>query len=643
MGQNLFEKIIAAHLVSGEMVAGKEIGVRIDQTLTQESLGAMAYLQFEALNIPKVKTQLSVAYCDHLLSQYGPANADVHRYHETVTDKYGIVFSKPGNGICHQVHLERFSQPGKTLIGGDSHTVTCGAAGMVAIGVGGLDVALAMGGSPFFMTYPKVKKVILRGKLKTWSTAKDVILEVLKKITTKGNVGTVLEYGGDGIESLTVPERSTIANMGAETGGTTSIFPSDGMTRRFFIAQEREDQWQELLPDADAQYDEVIELDLAAVEPNVALPHSPDKVVAVKEAGDIVVDQVLIGSCTNSSYLDLMLVAEMLKGKKVHPHVSFGVVPGSRQVMQMISENGAMAHILASGARFFEPGCGFCVGQGQSPQTAGVSVRTNNRNFLGRSGTQDGQVYLVSPVVAAATALTGKLTDPRDLRMEYPNITLPEKYKIDDSQILFPTGTKEIYRSEIIGTPPYNTAMPRELKSEVAIKVGDMINTDDIIPGGEAMNYRANIPKSCEFIFQFIDSKFPQTCRGIVAKGAAPVIVGGESYGQGSSREHAAVCPMYMGVRTLIAISIERIHKANLINFGILPLRFANAVDYGSIDKGDELVIDDIYETIYSDQITVRNVTKGRSFVVLNETTQRQRDIILKGGLLNYTTAATAQ
>ncbi|MBU2699637.1 aconitate hydratase [Sporomusaceae bacterium BoRhaA] len=639
MGHNLFEKIISTHLVKGEMAAGKEIGIRIDQTLTQESLGAMAYLQFEALKIPKVKTKLSVAYCDHLLSQYGPANADVHRYHETVTDKYGIVFSKPGNGICHQVHLERFSCPGQTLIGGDSHTVTSGAAGMVAIGVGGLDVALAMGGSPFFMTYPKVKKVVLRGKLKTWVTAKDVILEVLKKLTTKGNVGTVLEYGGDGIAHLTVPERSTIANMGAETGVTTSIFPSDEMTRKFFIAQDREEQWQELLPDADAKYDEVIEIDLAAIEPNVALPHSPDKVVTVKEAGEVVVDQVLIGSCTNSSYLDLMMVAEMLKGRKVHPHVSFGVVPGSRQVMSMIAKNGALSYILESGARILETGCNFCVGQGQSPQTAGVSVRTNNRNFVGRSGTQDGKVYLTSPLVAVATALTGKLTDPRELGIEYPEIHLPEKYAIDDSLILFPTGKKEIYRSEIIGTPPYNTEMPTELKSEVAIKVGNMINTDDIIPGGQAMNYRANVPKSCEFIFQFVDSKFPKNCKDIVAKGKTPVIVGGESYGQGSSREHAAVCPMYMGVRTLIAISIERIHKANLINFGILPLKFADAADYSKIEQGDELVIDDIYKSIYLDKITVRNITKGTSFTTVNETTQRQRDIILKGGLLNYTIA----
>lgn len=637
MGQNLFEKIISTHLVSGEMVAGKEIGIAIDQTLTQDSLGAMAYLQFEALNIPKIKTKLSVSYCDHLMAQYGPANADVHRYLETVADKHGIVFSKPGNGICHQVHLERFSRPGQTLIGGDSHTVTCGAAGMVAVGVGGLDVALAMGGSPFYMTYPKVRKVILNGNLKPWSTAKDVILAILQRLTTKGNVATVLEYAGDGIANMTVPERSTIANMGAETGVTTSIFPSDQMTRRFFIAQDREEEWRELLPDADAKYDEIIEIDLSQIEPSVAVPHSPDKVKHVKEAGDIVVDQVVVGSCTNSSFLDLMVVSEMLKGRKVNPHVSFGVVPGSRQVLSMISENRALNHIISSGARILESGCGFCVGQGQSPQTAGVSVRTNNRNFLGRSGTQDGAVYLTSPETAAATALTGKLTDPRDLGLEHPKIALPEKYGVDDSLVLFPTGEKEVFRSVIIGTPPYNTAMPTELKSEVAIKVGNLINTDDIIPGGEAMNYRANIPKSCEFVFQFVDSQFPKQCKDIVGRGNAPVIVAGESYGQGSSREHAALCPMYMGVRTVIAVSIERIHKANLINFGILPLRFEDTADYDSVEKGDVLVIDDIYKTIQSSHIVVRNVTKQTSFSVLNETTTREKEVILKGGLLNYT------
>ena len=639
MGKNIVEKIIASHLVSGEMAAGNEVGITIDQTLTQDSLGAMAYLQFEALNIPKVKTKLSVSYCDHLMAQYGPANADVHRYLETVADRHGIVFSKPGNGICHQVHLERFSRPGHTLIGGDSHTVTCGAAGMLAIGVGGLDVALAMGGSPFYMTFPKVKKVILRGKLKEWSTAKDVILEVLKRLTTKGNVSIVLEYGGDGIACMSVPERATIANMGAETGVTTSLFPSDEMTRKFFIAQAREDQWQELLPDKDAAYDETIEIDLSAVEPNVALPHTPDNVVKVRDAGNVAVDQVLIGSCTNSSYLDLMTVAGMLKGRKVDPHVSFGVVPGSRQVLSMIAENGALSHIMAAGARILESGCGFCVGQGQSQQTGGISVRTNNRNFLGRSGTQDGAVYLTSPETAVATALSGKLADPRDLGIKNPDVKVPDKYSIDDSMVLLPSGKKEIYRSVIIGTPPYNTEMPLELKAVVAIKVGNMINTDDIIPGGEAMNYRANIPKSCDFVFKFVDPQFPKNCRDIVAKGSSPVIVAGESYGQGSSREHAALCPMYMGVRTVIAISIERIHKANLINFGILPLRFEHAADYEKIEKGDELIINEVYKAIHSSQISVRNVRNGKSFTVLNETTQREREIILKGGLLNYTTS----
>jgi len=596
----------------------------------------MAYLQFEALNTPKVKTKLSVSYCDHLMAQYGPANSDVHRYLETVADKFGIVFSKPGNGICHQVHLERFSRPGQTLIGGDSHTVTCGAAGMVAIGVGGLDVALAMGGAPFFMTYPKVVKVNLIGKLNAWSTAKDVILEVLKRLTTKGNISTVLEYGGNGISTLTVPERSTITNMGAETGVTTSIFPSDAMTHTFFLAQDREDQWQELLPDVDANYDDVIEIDLSAIEPSVAIPHSPDKVATVKNVGEIAVDQVLIGSCTNSSYLDLMLVAEMLRNRKINPHVSFGVVPGSRQVLSMISQNGALGNIVSSGARILETGCGFCVGQGQSPQTAGVSVRTNNRNFLGRSGTQDGAVYLTSPVVAAATALTGKLTDPRELGIEYPEITLPHTYAIDDSMVLFPTGEKEIFRSAIIGTPPYNTAMPVELKAEVAIKVDNMINTDDIIPGGEAMNYRANIPKSCEFVFQFIDPQFSQNCRDILEHGFSPIIVAGESYGQGSSREHAALCPMYMGVRAVIAKSIERIHRDNLINFGILPLIFTDFADYDRVEKNDELHIAHIFSAIHDSTLQVINRTRNYSFTVANKTTTRQREIILKGGLLNY-------
>lgn len=636
MGKNLFEKIAQEHLVSGEMKIGQEIGLKIDQTLTQDSLGAMAYLQFEALNVEKVKTELSVSYCDHILAQYGPANSDVHRYLETVADRHGIVFSKPGNGICHQVHLERFSKPGKTLIGGDSHTVTCGAAGMLAIGVGGLDVALAMGGKPLYLQYPKIKKIMLQGHLKDWVTAKDIILEILKKLTTKGNVGVVIEYGGDALQMFSVPERATIANMGAELGVTTSIFPSDNVTKEFFIAQGRQGDWQELLPDVDAEYDEIIEIDISTIEPNVALPHSPDKVTTVRKVAGIKVDQVLIGSCTNSSYRDLMMVSKMLAGKKINPHVSFGVVPGSRQVLSMIAENGALSNIIAAGARILETGCGFCVGQGQSPQTSGVSVRTNNRNFLGRSGTQDGQVYLVSPQVAVATALKGALCDPRDIDVDLPEFSFPQNYAVDDTLIIFPSGKKEIYRSDIIGTPPYNTAMPTKLQSKVAIKVGDMINTDDIIPGGEAMNYRANIPKSCDFIFQFVDNQFPQNCKAAMERGYAPIIVAGDSYGQGSSREHAALCPMYMGVRVVLAINIERIHKANLINFGILPLRFVNSEDYKALDIGDELIIEDVYNSIKNAEIEIKNITKGIVIKSVNETTTREQEVILSGGLLNY-------
>lgn len=638
MGKNLFEKIISSHLVSGSLDPGSEIGIRIDQTLTQDSLGAMAYLQFEALGVERAKTELSVSYVDHLMFQPGSENADVHRYLESVADKYGIVFSKPGNGICHQVHLERFSQPGKTLIGGDSHTVTCGAAGMLAVGVGGLDVALAMGGAPFYLLAPKVIKVNLIGSLNPWSTAKDIILEILKLLTSKGNVGTAIEYGGPGIRNLTVPERATICNMGAELGVTTSIFPSDEMTQRFFAAQGREKDWRELLPDAGAVYAKEMTIDLAQIEPNVALPHSPDRVCTVREAAGKVVDQVLIGSCTNSSYQDLMRVAAVLKGKKIHPSISFGVVPGSRQVLTMITQNGGLYDIIASGARILESGCGFCVGQGQAPQTKGVSVRTNNRNFEGRSSTKDAQVFLVSPETAAATALAGTITDPRSMSINYPEIDLPEKYDIDDSMILYPSYKAEIFRSPAIGTPPFNTPMPAELNSKVAIKVADMINTDDIIPGGSAMNYRSNIPKSCEFIFQFVDSLFPGNCQKNKEAGMASVIVAGISYGQGSSREHAALCPMYMGIRVVIAKSIERIHRDNLINFGILPLIFADDGDYERVEKNDELFIKDIYSAIHHSCIQIVNRTKNYSFTAVNDLTTRQSEVILAGGKLNYAT-----
>ena len=638
MGKNLFEKIISEHITKGEMLAGQEIAIRIDQTLTQDSLGAIAYLQFEALKIPKVKTELSVSYVDHLMIQQGPANADVHNYLKTVANKYGIYFSKPGNGICHQVHLERFSKPGRTLIGGDSHTVTCGAAGMVAIGAGGLDVAVAMGGGEFYFKYPRVIKVNLIGRLKDWVAAKDIVLEVLRRITTKGNVGTVLEYSGPGLAYLTVPERATIANMGAEAGVTTSIFPSDEMTRTFFRQQGRENDWIPLYADKDAVYDGEIEIDLCELEPLVALPHSPDNVKKVSEVEGLEVSQVLIGSCTNSSFKDLMMVAKILKGRKVHPNVSLGIAPGSRQVLTMLAENGALADMVSAGARILESGCGFCVGHGQSPHNNGISVRTNNRNYKGRCGTQNSSVFLVSPETAAATAIAGKLTYGAKLGIEYPRVELPDLFAIDDSMIIPPKGDGEIYRSPVIGEPPFNTEMPENLNAKVAIVVKDKINTDDIIPAGPAMEFRANVEKSCEFVFQYIDKEFANYCKEVKNEGFASIIVAGESYGQGSSREHAAMCPMVMGVRAIIAKSIERIHQSNLINFGIMPLIFDDKNDYEDISKGDILSIDNISKVIFDEKITVNNLTKNKTFIVKNSLTKRQSEIILKGGLLNYVT-----
>ncbi len=635
MGQHIFCKIIDAHKVSGELQVGKEVAIRIDQTLTQDSLGAMAYLQFEAMKKEKVETELSVSYVDHLMLQLGEGNGDVHRYLETVADRHGIVYSKAGNGICHQVHLERFSRPGKTLIGSDSHTVTCGAVGMAAFGVGGLDVALAMGGVPFYFTYPRAIRVVLEGELAPWTTAKDIILELLGRITTKGNVGTIIEYSGSALKSLNVPQRATIANMGAEAGITTSIFPSDEMTRAFFRAQGREQDWLPLESDPDAEYDKEIVLNLAEIEPSVAIPHSPDFVKKVREIEDLKVNQVLIGSCTNSSYQDMMRTALILKDKKIYPDVELGISAGSRQVLSMLAEVGALGWMIDAGARILESGCGFCVGQGQAPEKGAVSIRTNNRNYKGRSGTQDAKVYLVSPETAAATALAGVLTDPRTMGMDYPNVQMPEKFKHDDSMFLFPTGTKKIYRSSLIGEPPINTPMPESFEGKVAIKVGDMINTDDIIPGGPAMTFRANIQKSCDFVFQFIDEEFPENCAAIREEGRSPIIVGGVSYGQGSSREHAALCPMVMGVRCLLAKSIERIHQANLINFGILPLLFENEADYEHIGQGDIISIENIHNAVLRDRVSVVNKTKNETYITKNGTTERQRSIILAGGLLN--------
>jgi aconitate hydratase len=636
MSQNLTEKLIASHLVSGGMVSGNEISIKIDQTLTQDALGTMAFLEFEAIGVERVKTKLSVSYVDHLTLQEGFENSDDHKYLMTVADKYGVLFSKPGNGICHQVHLERLTRPGWTLLGSDSHTPTAGAVGMLAIGAGGLDVAVAMAGGPFYLSYPKIVRVELHGRLRPWATAKDVILELLKLLTTKGNVGLVLEYGGAGIRHLSVPERATIANMGAELGVTTSVFPSDEVTRDFFRAQGREADWAELRPDPGARYDRTIELDLAGIEPNIALPHSPDKVKRIREVEGTAVDQVLIGSCTNSSYRDLMTVAAMLRGKKARPGVSFGVAPGTRQVLRMISANGALTDIVDSGARFLEPVCGFCVGNGQSPHSGAVSVRGNNRNFEGRSGTKDAKVYLVSPESAVAAALTGKITDPRDLGMEYPNVPQPERFFTDADMFVAPTYTAEIFRGPGMGKPPSNTAMPEQLTAAVVIKLGDKVTTDHIIPAGSAGRFRSNIQKSSEFVFKNIDPEFARTCESVKARGLASVIVAGLSYGQGSSREHAAICPMYLGVRAVIAKSIERIHFANLINFGILPLIFKNPEDFDRIQTGDELEIADPANQFRQPDVTVTNRTQNAGFIVGHGLTPRQVEIVLSGGLLNY-------
>ncbi len=636
MGQNLLEKLINSHLVSGEMTGGSEISISIDQTLTEDPLGTAAYLQFEAMGVPRVKTRLSVSYVDHCMLQEGFEHPDDHRYLQTTAAKYGILFSKPGNGICHQVHLERFSRPGETLIGADSHTPTCGAVGMLAMGAGGLDVAVAMAGGAFYLTYPKSVRINLHGQLRPWSTAKDIILEILKKLTTKGNVGKAIEYGGPGIQALSVPERSTIANMGAELGVTTSFFPSDEVTRQFFAAQGREADWRELLPDPDARYDEVMNLDLHDIEPNVALPHSPDHVCKVRDAGPIPVDQVLIGSCTNSSYRDLMVVARMLKGRQVHPHVSFGVAAGSRQVLRMIAENGALNDIIDSGARLLETSCGFCAGYGQSPQSGGISVRTNNRNFEGRSGTKDAKVYLVSPEVAVATALTGRLTDPRDLRMDYPNIPVPEKFHVDDSMVVQPAAERvEVFRGPNISEPPHLTPMPANLRAGVAIKVGDKITTDHIIPAGPVSRYRSNIPRSSDFIFSRVDPQFAQRCKGYQKRDMGSVVVAGVSYGQGSSREHAALCPAYLGVKAVIAKSIERIHMANLVNFGILPLMFRNAQDYDRIQLDDELFMEGIRQALNQSVLRVKDLSQEFEFDVSHVLTPRQVRIIQCGGLLN--------
>jgi aconitate hydratase len=639
MRKNLVEKIIAQHLISGNLVPGEEIGIRIDQTLTQDATGTMAYLQFEAMNVPRVKTDLSVSYIDHNTIQIGFENADDHRYLQSVAQKYGIVFSRAGNGICHQVHLERFGKPAKTLIGSDSHTPTCGALSMIAIGAGGLDVALAMAGKPFYLICPKVIKINLTGKLRPWVSAKDVILKVLEIFTTKGNVDTVFEYGGEGVASLTVPERATITNMGAECGVTTSIFPSDKMTRLFLRSQQRGSDFTELKADKDANYTKVVNIDLSRIEPLTAKPHSPDNISTVRQMKNVAVDQVCLGSCTNSSYKDLVTVAKILKGKVAHPNISFVIAPGSRQVLEELAQNGYLTDLIASGARIMENACGFCIGNSQSPKSAAVSLRTSNRNFPGRSGTMDANVYLVSPETAAASVITGHFTDPRDLKISYPKVKIPEKFSIDDSMIIRPEKKKssaKIYRGPNIGTLPRNSELSNIIQAQVTIKVGDKITTDHIIPAGARMKYRSNIPKYSEFVFENVDATFAKRAQAMQKTGKQNIIVAGLSYGQGSSREHAALCPMYLGVSAVIAKSFERIHTANLINFGILPLTFCVESDYDKIDQGNYLEIVEVRKIIAGDgKLLVKNKTTGTSFYVTCVLSARQKQIILAGGALN--------
>ena len=639
MGFTLGQKLIKTHLVSGDMTPGSEVGIRIDQTLTQDATGTMAYLEFEAMGVERVRTELSVAYIDHNTLQTGFENADDHRFIQTVCKKHGIRFSRPGNGICHQVHLERFGIPGKTLIGSDSHTPTGGGIGMLAIGAGGLDVAVAMGGGTYYITMPKMVRVNLTGKLSPWVAAKDIILEVLRIMSVKGGVGKIIEYGGEGVKTLSVPERATITNMGAELGATTSVFPSDEVTRSFLKAQGREQDWIELLPDADAQYDEVIEIDLSSLAPMAAMPHSPDNVKSVTEIGPIKVDQVSIGSCTNSSLLDMLKVAAILKGKTVHPDVSLSIAPGSKQVLNMLAQNGALADMIAAGARILESACGPCIGMGQSPNSKGVSLRTFNRNFEGRSGTADAGIYLVSPEVAAASALAGVLTDPRTLG-DAPQVTLPAEFLINDNMVELPATPEEAKAVEVLRGPnikefPVTKALPDSIEAKAVLKVGDNITTDHIMPAGaKILPYRSNIPYLSKFCFGQVYPDFSERCK---AEGKG-MIIGGANYGQGSSREHAALVPLYLGVKAVITKSFARIHQANLINAGILPFTFANEADYDNIELGDELRLPEVRALITEGKpVVLENVTKNECYPLAYSFSQRQTDMLLAGGLLNYT------
>jgi len=638
MGQTIAQKIIAKHLLSGEMKAGAEIALKIDQTLTQDATGTMAYLEFESMGIPRVRTEKSVAYIDHNTLQTGFENPDDHLFIQTIAKKYGVYFSRPGNGICHQVHLERFGIPGKTLIGSDSHTPTGGGLGMLAFGAGGMDVAVAMGGGAYYITMPKMLKVNLTGKLRPYVTAKDVSLEILRLLSVKGGVGYIVEWGGEGVKTLTVPERATIANMGAELGATTSVFPSDEETEKFLTAQGRAQDYVPLASDADAEYDKIVEIDLSALEPLIALPHSPDNVVKASSLEGKKVDQVCIGSCTNSSLYDMLKVAAILRGKRIVESVSASVSPGSKQVLAQLAESGALNDILSSGARVLECACGPCIGMGFAPNSGGVSLRTFNRNFEGRSGTKDANICLCSPETAAASALSGYITDPRTLKGELA-VTLPASFKIDDSAVIPPAPEKEAAALEIKRGPnikpfPVNVPLGDEMAVRVSLKTGDNITTDHIMPAGaKILPFRSNIPYMSNFCFSAVDKDFPARAREY----GNSVIVGGINYGQGSSREHAALVPMYLGVKAVVAKSFARIHAANLVNAGILPLEFENAADYDAVSLSDEIEFDDLFASLKAGRVKAVDLTTGKTFYLKCALTERSYGILRAGGLLNYT------
>ena len=640
MGMTIAQKILSKHIVDGKMQVGSDIGIKIDQTLTQDATGTMAYLEFEAMGVDRVKTEKSVAYIDHNTLQTGFENADDHRFIQSICKKHGIYYSHPGNGICHQIHLERFSKPGKTLIGSDSHTPTCGGIGMLAMGAGGMDVAVAMGGGAYYIPTPKMLRVNLTGKLKPFVSAKDIILEVLRILSVKGGVGYIVEYAGEGVKTLSVPERATITNMGAELGASTSIFPSDETTRKFLKAQGREEDYIPLSSDPDAVYDKEISIDLSSLEPMAAMPHSPDNVKKVKEIGEMKIDQVLIGSCTNSSLFDMLKVAEILDGKTVNPNVSVGIAPGSKQVLYMLSQCGALAKLIAAGARILECACGPCIGMGQSPNSAGISLRTFNRNFEGRSGTADAGVFLVSPETAAASALTGVLTDPTTLNCDLSGIKMPQTFVVNDNSIDPPAPVDEADKVEILRGPnikpfPKTEPLNGSICAKAILKVGDNITTDHIMPAGaKILPYRSNIPYLSNFCFVRCDEKFPENCK----KEGKGIIIGGENYGQGSSREHAALVPLYLGIKAVIAKSFARIHVANLVNAGIVPLTFYNSSDYDRIDQFDELELPCIKEEIEnSKDITLVNKTKGEKYTLKSALSERSAEILLDGGLLRYT------